>query len=206
MTAEPERGVPDAGLGAEHRPSRTPPPAGEPSLANMANAFTMLRVALVPVIGVLVFVGGGVARWWALGLFVFAAITDTLDGWVARRRFGVTRWGQLADPAADKLLVLGTAGLLALEGTFPWWAVAVIAFREIAVTIQRQALARRSVVMPASPFGKVKTVSQLVMVSLYLAPATPSAILLLGLWTAVVLTVASGVDYAIRGWRPGRAD
>lgn len=168
----------------------------------MANAFTLLRVALVPVIGVLLLTENRPARWWALGLFVFAAATDSLDGWVARRRHGITRWGQLADPAADKLLVLGTLALLAVRGIAPWWAVGVIALRELAVTVQRQVLLRRNVVMPASSFGKVKTISQIVMVSVYLTPGLPVPIVQFALWTAVTLTVASGVDYAIRGWRP----
>lgn len=177
----------------------------EPSWVNWANAFTLLRVVLVPVIAVLVFRGGDAARWWAFGIFVFAAFTDSIDGWVARRLVGVTRWGQLADPAADKALIIGSLCVLAVNGELPWLAVAIIVVREIAVTVQRQVLMRRDVMMPASRYGKVKTVSQVVAVTLYLLPAGPSVLAGGALALAVVLTVASGVDYAVRGARRARA-
>ena len=189
--------------------SRPPAPTreagAEPSWVNWANAFTLLRVFLVPVIAVLVFRGGEAARWWAFGIFVFAAFTDSIDGWVARRLVGVTRWGQLADPAADKALIIGSLAVLAVNDELPWLAVAVIVVREIAVTVQRQVLLRRDVMMPASPFGKAKTVSQVVAVTLYLLPAGPSALAGGALAVAVVLTVLSGIDYAVRGARRARA-
>lgn len=169
--------------------------------ANAANAFTLLRVALVPVIAVLLLLDGPAARWWAFAVFTFAAVTDSVDGWVARRWQGSTRWGQLADPAADKLLVLGTLALLAGRGELSWWVVVVVAAREIAVTVQRSALARRGVVMPASVYGKAKTVSQLVAISLYLLPAAPRGLAGAVMGLAVVLTIASGVEYAWRGRR-----
>jgi CDP-diacylglycerol--glycerol-3-phosphate 3-phosphatidyltransferase len=173
--------------------------AAEPSWRSWANALTLLRVALVPVIAVLVFVGGHEARWWAFGVFVFAAFTDSIDGWLARRSLGVTRWGQIADPAADKALIIGSLGVLAVNGELPWLAVGIIVVREIAVTVQRQVLLRRDVVMPASPFGKAKTVSQVVAVTLYLLPLGTPSVRAWALAVAVVLTVASGIDYAVRG-------
>ncbi len=132
-------------------------------------------------------------------MFMFAAVTDSVDGWVARRRLGVTSWGQLADPAADKALIVGTLTVLAWAGDFEWWAVAVIAAREVAVTAQRSWLVRRGVVMPASAFGKGKTIAQVVTVLLYLLPVAPVILERAALWAAVVLTVASGLEYAIRG-------
>ena len=179
--------------------------AAEPSWRNWANALTLLRVALVPVIGVLVFVGGSEARWWAFAVFVFAAFTDSIDGWVARRSLGVTRWGQIADPAADKALIIGSLVVLAVNEELHWLAVAIIVLREVAVTVQRQVLLRRGVVMSASPFGKAKTVSQVVAVTLYLLPLGPSVLAPGALVLAVVLTVLSGVDYAVRGARRARA-
>lgn len=181
------------------------PVRAEPSPLNLANAFTMLRVALVPVIAYFVFADGGAASWWAFGIFVFAALTDSIDGWVARKLMGVTRWGQLADPAADKALIIGSLSVLAADGRLPWFAVAIIVVREIAVTVQRTVLVRRGVVMPATPFGKVKTVTQVVAVTLYLLPGVASPVRVWGLGLAVVLTVASGVDYALRGARNARA-
>lgn len=177
----------------------------EPHWVNWANAFTMLRVVLVPVIAVFVFTDGDTARWWAFGIFLFAALTDSIDGWVARRLIGVTRWGQLMDPAADKALIIGSLTVLAVNGELPWVAVAVIVVREFAVTVQRTVLVRRGVVMPATPFGKAKTVSQVVAVTLFLLPLGSESLEAAALGVAIVLTVASGVDYAIRGARNARA-
>ena len=182
------------------------PAAGDrhPSWAFLANGFTLLRVALVPVIGVLLLAGGDTARWWSFGIFVFAALTDSIDGEVARRLVGVSRWGQLADPAADKALIVGSLAVLAYLGELPWAAVAVIVAREVAVTVQRTMLLRRGIVMPASPFGKLKTVSQIVAVLAYLLPAVPRPAAGIALLVAVVLTVASGLEYAFRGARLAR--
>lgn len=177
----------------------------EPHWLNLPNGLTFLRVLLVPVILLLLVVDGDAARWWAFAVFVFAAVTDSIDGWVARRYNGVTRWGQLADPIADKLLVLGSLGALALVGELPWWAVVVILTREVAVTVLRIRLVqRRRLVLPASAWGKVKTVSQVVAVSVILAPGV-SGLLADGLlYVAVVLTVWSGVDYAFVAGRVAR--
>jgi CDP-diacylglycerol---glycerol-3-phosphate 3-phosphatidyltransferase len=167
---------------------------------NVANAFTLLRVFLVPVIAALLLLGGEPARWWACGVFVFAAATDTLDGWVARRT-AVSRWGQLMDPLADKLLILGTMAVLTWRGDVAWWVLAVVALREVAVTWLRDALARRDVVMPASIFGKAKTVLQVLAITLLLAPPVPRGVADVVLWLAVVATLASGLEYVGRARR-----
>lgn len=184
---------------------RPTPPPSTAAWANWANAFTLLRVVLVPVIAVLLVVGGQTAQWWAFGIFLFAALTDSIDGWVARRSLNVTRWGQLADPAADKALIIGSLSMLAYLGRLPWWAVAVIVVREVAVTVQRSVLVRRGVVMPASRFGKAKTVSQVVAVTLYLLPPVASGVADAALAAAIILTIASGAEYAFRGRRLTRA-
>lgn len=185
MTARPHQG-PDAS--ASFGPRRWP---------NAANGLTLLRVALVPVIAWLLTLDGEAARWWALGIFVFAALTDSIDGWVARRMLGETRWGKLADPAADKALIIGSLSVLAYLGELPWPAVGVIAVREVAVTIQRSVLVRRGIVMGAGLGGKVKTVAQVVAVTLYLPPPVPALVADTALWLAVVLTVVSGLQYAL---------
>lgn len=166
--------------------------------ANAANALTLLRVALLPVIAWLLTLDGDGARWWAFAIFVFAAATDSIDGWVARRWLGETRWGKLADPAADKVLIIGSLGVLAYLGELPWLAVAVIAVREVAVTVQRSVLVRSGVVMGAGFGGKVKTVTQILAVTLYLAPPVPGPVAGAALWVAVLATVVSGIQYALR--------
>ncbi|MDX1620839.1 MAG: CDP-diacylglycerol--glycerol-3-phosphate 3-phosphatidyltransferase [Nitriliruptorales bacterium] len=172
---------------------------------NLPNAFTFLRVALVPVILWLLAVGGEAAEWWALAIFVFAAATDSIDGWVARRMHGVTTWGQLADPIADKLLIIGSLASLASVGRLPWWAVWIILAREAAVTLLRVGLVRRyDIVMPASKWGKAKTISQVVAVVAFLWPAVGENVALPLLYVAVVLTLWSGIEYAFRAGRLAR--
>lgn len=172
---------------------------------NPANVMTALRILLVPVIVVLLLLQRPTADLWALVLFIVASLTDTADGWLARRYGQVTRWGKLWDPAADKILVLGVLATLVVTGAIPWWVLAVIALRELAVTVQRQVLARRGVVMAASIWGKLKTVSQLIAICLVIAPFVPDVIGTAALLVAVVLTIGSGLDYAVRGARRARA-
>ena len=181
---------------------------GEGHWLNLPNLFTFLRALLVPVILVLLLVGedDGAARWWAFAVFVFAAATDSVDGWVARRLSAVTRWGQLADPLADKLLIVGSLASLAYVGELPWWAVNVIVAREVAVTVLRVRLVRRRrLVLPASAWGKVKTVAQIVAVGAFLVPGLDGTLPQRLLDVAVVLTVWSGVDYAFQAGRRARS-
>jgi len=178
----------------------------DPHWLNVPNGLTFLRALLVPVILWLLAADDAASRWWAFGIFVFAAATDTIDGWVARRWHGVTRWGQLADPIADKLLVIGSLASLAAVGRLPWWAVIVIMVREAAVTLLRVRLVRElDVVMPASAFGKAKTLSQVLAVTLFLWPGVPDAARNASLYVAVALTVWSGVEYAFRAGRLARS-
>lgn len=186
--------------------SAVPVPPHPPRL-NIPNAFTFLRVVLVPVVLWLLTLDGESARWWAFAVFVFAAWTDSLDGWVARRFGTVTRWGQLADPIADKLLVLGTLASLAVVAEVAWWAVLVILARELAVTLLRIGLVRRRrLVLPASIWGKVKTITQIVAVSAYLAPVVAQDVAEIALWVAVVATILSGAKYVVDIRRGVRAD
>jgi len=177
----------------------------EPHWFNVPNLLTFLRAALVPVILVLLTMDEASARWWAFGIFLFAAATDSVDGWVARRWHGETTWGQLADPIADKLLIIGSLASLAYVGELPVWAVIVIVAREVAVTGLRVALVRRmALVMPASAWGKAKTVSQVVAVAAFLLPGMPGLAALVLLYVAVLLTIWSGLEYAFRAGRLSR--
>jgi len=165
------------------------------------NAVTFLRAALVPLILVLLAVGDELtaARWWAFGVFVGAALTDTFDGWVARRIEGVSAFGAMADPLADKLLVVGTLASLALFAEIPWWIVLVIAGREAIVTALRILVVRRAgVVVPATLWGKVKTVAQIVAIAAIILPLVDGALVSGLLAIAIALTVGSGIDYL---WR-----
>lgn len=179
----------------------------EPHWFNLPNLLTFLRALLVPVI-LLLLVNDGegdATRWWAFGIFVFAALTDSIDGWVARRFNGVTRWGQLADPIADKLLVIGSLASLAYIGELPWWAVNVIIAREVAVTLLRVRMVKRlRLVMAASNWGKIKTVAQVIAVAAFLFPGLDATFAQRVLDVAIILTIWSGIEYAFRAGRLAR--
>jgi CDP-diacylglycerol--glycerol-3-phosphate 3-phosphatidyltransferase len=175
-------------------------------LVNVPNALTVLRLAAVPVFAVLLLgadgVGGALdssARYWATLCFALAIITDRYDGLIARRTGQVTEFGKLADPIADKALT-GTAliGLSAL-GVLPWWVTTAILVREVGVTLLRFWVIRHGVIA-ASRGGKLKTVAQALAIGLYILPLT-GALASIRWWVmglALVLTLATGVDYVYR--------
>ena len=172
---------------------------------NAANVVTLVRFLLVPlvVVALLLDDGGGGWRWVAAAVFVMAAATDRLDGWLARRLDQVTDWGKLVDPIADKALVGAALLTLSALGDLPWWVTVVILVREIGVTALRFVVLRYAVI-PATPGGKIKTVLQTIGIARFLLPldALPGAVRVVAwvvLVAAVVLTVATGVDYLRRG-------
>jgi len=177
-------------------------------LVNVANLLTGVRLVLVPVFLVVLFVEDGTDVGWrflAFGIFAVAAVTDLLDGELARRRSLVTAFGMIADPIADKALI-GSAliGLSALS-LVPWWVTVVILSRELGITLMRfWELHDR--IIPASLGGKVKTVLQIAAIGLYLLPlgALLGALAVVDVvrWTllllAVALTIVTGLDYVLR--------
>jgi CDP-diacylglycerol--glycerol-3-phosphate 3-phosphatidyltransferase len=177
--------------------------------ATLPNFLTLIRLLLVPVLAVLLLAEDGAdpaLRWAATAVFVIAALTDLADGEIARRSGTVTTLGKIADPVADKALT-GVALIgLSILGALPWWVTIIILGREIAVTVLRFVVIRHGVI-PASRGGKVKTVAQVIAIALCLAPlgewADPLRIITMGI--AVVLTIVTGIDYAMRAWRMSRA-
>ncbi len=182
---------------------------GTRSWLTWPNLLTLVRLLLVPVLAVLLFSGDGndpVTRAWATIVFVVAALTDLVDGELARRSGTVTNVGKIADPIADKAIT-GVALIgLSWLGDLPWWVTIVILAREIAVTALRFWVIRHGVI-PASRGGKAKTVAQIIAISLYLAPLPPGfeTVRIIAMAVAVVLTLVTGVDYAVRAWRLRRA-
>jgi CDP-diacylglycerol--glycerol-3-phosphate 3-phosphatidyltransferase len=175
------------------------PPAQTASLWNVANLLTMARLALVPGFVLLLVHGDGHDPSWrsfAWAAFAIAMITDLFDGELARRYGLVTDFGKIADPIADKA-IMGAAliGLSSL-GDLPWWVTTVILVRELGITLLRFWVIRHGVI-PASRGGKVKTLTQGVAVGMYILVLT-GPLASTRAWimaVAVVLTVASGVDY-----------
>jgi CDP-diacylglycerol--glycerol-3-phosphate 3-phosphatidyltransferase len=173
---------------------------------NVPNALTVFRIILVPVFLYLLLVSdtqGTALRYWALGVYIVAAITDLIDGDYARRTGQVTPFGQVADPIADKALIGAALIGLSWLGDLPWWVTAVILARELAVTVLRW-WARSGGVIPASRGGKLKTVLQLFAVGFYLLPVDGSvldAIRVVLMAAAVVVTLVTAVDYLFRAVR-----
>ncbi|HET8598881.1 MAG TPA: CDP-diacylglycerol--glycerol-3-phosphate 3-phosphatidyltransferase [Segeticoccus sp.] len=172
---------------------------------NVANALTIFRIALVPLFGWLLLLDHGENtrdRLIAAGVFVLASVTDRIDGDLARARGLVTDFGKIADPIADKALMgMALVGLSVL-GELPWWVTLIVLAREIGITAMRFVVIRHGV-MPASRGGKVKTLLQAVAVGLYVLPL-PGAWHLVAvavMAAAVVVTVATGVDYVLRAHR-----
>ncbi len=167
------------------------------------NLLTVLRLTAVPVmLASLVESGDTQAGWRWIGwaIFVFAAATDVLDGYLARRWHAVSAFGKLVDPLADKALVLAALGFLAFNNETPWWPVIVIAIRELGVSVGRLAVARE-VVIPASVGGKAKTALQVAAIFFLLLPTQATWADTLGWWlllVSVVVAVVTGLDYGRR--------
>jgi CDP-diacylglycerol--glycerol-3-phosphate 3-phosphatidyltransferase len=203
--AVPERSVPD-------RPAAPDPvasPAQTVKVVNIANGLTLLRLLLVPVFAWALLKDGGTDTTWrviAFVIFAVASVTDRLDGDLARRRGLVTDVGKMADPIADKALT-GTAlvGLSALD-LLPWWVTVVILTRELGITLLRFWVIRHGVI-PASRGGKYKTFLQTVAIGLYLLPLPDwlGVVAAVVMGAALVLTVATGVDYVVRALALRRA-
>src|SRR3954449_10642199 len=162
---------------------------------NVPNVLTLLRIVAVPVLVVVLlgaFPGGDAV---AAAVFALAAISDGLDGYIARSRGSVTTFGKLMDPLADKLLVTAAlVALVSLDRLAAWVAMVIIA-REFAVTGLRAIAAERGIVISASWLGKVKTVLQIAAVIALIA-TNPAPWWVDGLvYLAVAATVISGADY-----------
>jgi CDP-diacylglycerol---glycerol-3-phosphate 3-phosphatidyltransferase len=162
---------------------------------NLPNTLTVIRILLVPVVVVALLDETPNGDAIAAAVFALAALTDTLDGYIARQRDAVTTFGKLMDPIADKLLVAAALiALVSLNRLAAWIAMVIIA-REFAVTGLRMVAAEQGVVIQASWLGKLKTTLQVAAIICLIAfhPA-PLAVDLL-VYAAVAVTVISGIDY-----------
>ncbi len=193
------------------KPAAAKPSPGKGGTAwSLANLLTYGRIAAVPAVaaclfGIAVLEGGLWLRWVALAIYVAAAVTDWLDGWVARTYAQFSKLGRMLDPIADKLLVSSCLLMLAADGTIRgWalWAAIIILCREILVSGLREFLADLRVSVPVTNLAKWKTGMQLVAVGFLIAGEAGDLVLpytsLLGLsllWISAVLTLYTGYDY-----------
>ncbi|MFN7943580.1 MAG: CDP-diacylglycerol--glycerol-3-phosphate 3-phosphatidyltransferase [Thermoanaerobaculia bacterium] len=172
-------------------------------MRNLPNLLTIFRILLVPILVVVLLTKFESKEFVGLGLFLVAALTDVVDGWIARRFGLVTKLGQLLDPAADKILVSAAfISLVELDPKVtPAWMVCTIMAREFAVSALRSFAAAEGVVIPAGWAGKIKTIVQVISISLliiYNQLGEFSHLAPWSLWAAVVVTAYSGVDYFLR--------
>lgn len=173
---------------------------GPTALATPANYVTIARLLISPVLLVSITEAG--ASWWVFAAWTLLCLTDGFDGFLARRH-GTTRSGAFLDPLADKVLVLGAMAALVAIGRFALVPVALIAVREVAISMYRSYWARRGLTIPARPSAKLKTLTQQLAVGFALIPLASNPTWLADglLWAAVVLTVATGLHYLYDGSR-----
>ena len=165
----------------------------------LADQLTVARALSVPVVILLFAWNFSGHAYWGTAVFCVAMTTDWLDGRIARRRGRTSPLGSLLDPIADKVLVLGMLVMLVGEGVAPAWMVAAIVVREVLISGLRQAAIERGVVIAARDLGKLKTWSQAIAAGLAgfaAAGAWSDEVAWWALLVAVVLTWASGLDYA----------
>ena len=169
---------------------------------NLPNALTSLRIVLIPFLMAVLLASFRGHEWVAFGLFLFATLTDTVDGLLARRTHTITELGQLLDPIADKLLITAAFICLVGSGHVPAWMAVVIIGREISVTGFRAIAASKGVVIPASWPGKIKMQLETYTIALlilgreilgkyYLIPQVL-------LWLTMAMAVVSAAEYFIK--------
>ena len=163
---------------------------------NVPNVLTVVRILLVPVLFVALLEKTGDGDLLAAIVFAVASVTDAIDGYLARSRNWVTTFGKLMDPIADKLLIVAALIALFSLARLQAWVAMVIIAREFAVTVLRVAAgAGQGIVIPASPFGKLKTAAQVAMVMALIAVHGHPLWVSLLVYVTVAITVLSGADY-----------
>ena len=179
---------------------------------SVPNVLTYVRIAAVPaLVACLFFLKGDAARWSAFSLFVFAGITDWLDGYLARAWEQQSTLGRMLDPIADKLLVGAVLMMLVHDNTIGgWsiWAAIIILCREILVSGLREFLAELNVKIHVTQLAKWKTTMQMVAIGFLICGPAGDRILpyvsyigLLLLWVSALLTLYTGYDYFRAGFR-----
>ena len=168
-----------------------------------ASKITLARVVLIPLYMVLMYLSGGQAGTWmylALGVFIFASLTDYVDGYIARHYNQVSDFGKFLDPLADKLLTIAAMAMFCEWGGFPAWALMIVLTREFAVSGLRMVAGPKGKVIAAGKSGKFKTASTMVGLCVWMAfPGIPIVGTVV-MWMIVVTTVYSGVEYFIQNW------
>jgi CDP-diacylglycerol--glycerol-3-phosphate 3-phosphatidyltransferase len=174
-------------------------------LAQLPNALTLLRLALIPIFAVVFLQAGDGSSWAAGWIFLVAGVTDQLDGWLARRWRVESRFGKLADPLADRLMIDAAVLLCWLDGRLPWPALAVILVRDGALLLGYPLVRNRGYDFEVNVLGKLATwVLYAALVGVVASDEGTTWPLVL-FWTGVVLAVAAALQYLAKALREVRA-
>lgn len=168
-----------------------------------ASIITLVRIGFIPIFMVLMYLSGGAANLWmwiALGLFIFASLTDWVDGYIARKYNQVTDFGKFLDPLADKLLVISAMVMFCEWGKMPGWALMLVLTREFAVTGLRLVAVGKGKVIAAGWSGKVKTASTMVGMCCWMTFPEVTILGNIVIGVIIVTTVYSGIEYFIQNW------
>lgn len=189
------------------------PDANAKTIWNIPNILTILRIALIPVLAVLLLSPSREAGFWAAAVFSIASVTDWLDGYLARRMGIVTIFGKFLDPIADKLMVMAALIMILPFNRVPAWMVLVILGREIIITGLRGIASSEGIFISASDLGKFKTIFQMVAIiglllhydyHWFFGIEHPYLVVnmhnagMFYLWIATIMTVWSGGDYLVK--------
>ena len=170
---------------------------------NIPNLLTLFRIFLVPLLVVVLLTEVPDKEFWGLGIFLLAALTDALDGIIARRTETITTTGAMLDPIADKLLMVSAFIALVELKLAPAWMIVIIVGREFAVSGMRSVAAAKGLVIAASNWGKVKTASQVVAITLLILSHSIERWFRLGnpgrvaLWGVLLLSLYSMARYFV---------
>lgn len=164
---------------------------------NTANKLTIARVVMIPLFLLVLYLNVPGASYWALGIFIVASLTDTLDGYIARHYNQTTDFGKFMDPLADKCLVTAAMLWFVEIGQMPGWALLIVIVREFGVSGLRMVAADKGRVIAAGWSGKVKTASTMVCICLMLLPHSME---ITNLCVAIIVltTIWSGVEYFMK--------
>lgn len=160
-----------------------------------ANKITIFRIVLIPVFLVLAYTG---LKYWALAVYIIACLSDVADGYIARHYNLVSNFGKFVDPLADKMLVLSAMCFFIENGQMPGWAVAIVLFREFAVSGLRLIAVEQSRVIAAARSGKIKTGCTMVGLGAILVFGQQYPVVNLVCYILIIVTtVYSGVEYFV---------
>jgi CDP-diacylglycerol--glycerol-3-phosphate 3-phosphatidyltransferase len=170
-------------------------------LAQLPNALTLARLALVPVFVVVLAVADGGYSWAAGIIFGVAGVTDQVDGFLARRWRVESRFGAIADPLADRLMIDAAIVVLAIDRRLPWAALALVALRDVVLAIGGRMLARREIVVGVNVVGKAATWILYLAVGCSMVTRTSTEWPIELFWAGLGLALIAGSMYVATAWK-----